>query len=180
MSRSHFANRLGTVSRPVTRWRSVWLIACVPLMALAVVVMVHRWVVAPTAGVPTYALATTAAADETSSEAADSDVFGVVAALDAKRTQAFVLRDRALLVEVDAPGSPALEADRNAVDSLIATDSRVTGLQFDITSVIEKYTRLSANGEFRGLEVIDRRSGYRIIRKGVTSEVALRTERRGR
>jgi hypothetical protein len=90
--------------------------------------------------------------------AAPTDWTVVLRELDLARAAAFANADPTVLATVDAPGSPALEADLTAVRRLAAAGWQAQGYRVATTSV----HLVSATGDDALLDVVDARAGYQV------------------
>lgn len=85
----------------------------------------------------------------------------LVRVLDALRTQALEHRDLAALGLAIHPSGPAYVSESALINSLIEHEITVSGIEFHLLSVVQRFRRWSGSQEFVELEVVDERTAYR-------------------
>lgn len=83
----------------------------------------------------------------------------ILASLDAARSRAFAVADPARLMEVYAPGAPALRRDRSVVGRLAAAGLRARGLRLSAVEI----ERIAQDARRVRLRVEDVLSAYRLV-----------------
>ena len=91
-------------------------------------------------------------------KAAVEDPRGLLTALARARARAWNTEDAAALRRVDAPGSPALSADRTLVERAVAAGADYEGVDFTVRDA----ELLSYDGEWAAVRVTVRTGAYRV------------------
>lgn len=120
---------------------------------------------APDAPVPTTSQVATAQPTEPELTAVPQPTQwrAVIEELDRRRAAAIIARDAEALLQVDAPGSPALMRDRASIAALAAQELRVVGVPLRVHSVTERFVAQGPGTPTASLTVVDAMAAYAMV-----------------